>query len=167
MRISKPADWLANIAPNPHKSKAGAGAIAAGIVREFTFALFVALCASCATTPAVTFDRTALALGLEPDTLNGAGHPLRIYTSKHFDSANQQARKPSLHIYLDGDGRPFVHRTRVARDPTPQDALVLALLAIDPDPAVYVGRPCYHGLEFDCDPRLWTTARYGEAVIAA
>jgi hypothetical protein len=167
MRISKPADWPANIAPHPHKSKAGAVAITAEIVRGFTFALFVALCASCAATPAATFDRTALALGLEPDTLDGGTHPLRIYTSRNFSWSNENVRMPSLHIYLDGDGRPFVHRTRVARDPTPQDALVLQLLAIDPGPAVYVGRPCYHGLEYACDPRLWTSARYGEAVIAS
>src|SRR6266545_4164343 len=50
-----------------------------------------------------------------------------------------------LHIYLDGDGTPW-ERGRPAPDPTPRAPLVLRLMALDPAPRVYLGRPCYHGL---------------------
>ncbi len=51
--------------------------------------------------------------------------------------------------------------------PIPQDALGLRLLAMDPAPAVYVGRPCYHGAATvePCHSRLWTTHRYSEEVV--
>jgi poly(3-hydroxybutyrate) depolymerase len=44
---------------------------------------------------------------------------------------------------------------------------VLDLIALDPAPAIYLGRPCYHGLggEPACSPALWTSARYSEAVV--
>ena len=77
-------------------------------------------------------------------------------------------RKPSsiLNIYLDGDGRPW----RVGKpsdDPTPRNPLVLDLMSLDPNPAAYLGRPCYHSLAEapGCGPALWTSARYGLPVV--
>ncbi|MEA3640548.1 MAG: alpha/beta hydrolase [Lamprobacter sp.] len=74
-----------------------------------------------------------------------------------------------LHLYLDGDGRPWRSRNQVARNPTPQNALVLGLLARDPAPALYLGRPCYQGEQEaeGCEPWLWTFGRYSERVISA
>lgn len=74
-----------------------------------------------------------------------------------------------LHLYLDGDGRPWRTRTRVARNPTPRNPLVLDLLARDPAPAMYLGRPCYHG-EHEapgCQAWLWTAGRYSETLVSA
>jgi pimeloyl-ACP methyl ester carboxylesterase len=74
----------------------------------------------------------------------------------------------TLHVYLDGDGVPWLGGYP-ATDPTPRDPLVLDLLALDPGAAVYLGRPCYHGLagEPGCAPPLWTSARYSEEVVAS
>lgn len=74
-----------------------------------------------------------------------------------------------LHVYLEGDGTPWVTRTRIARDPTPRTPLALRLMAMDPAPSLYLGRPCYHGLAQSpgCTPWLWTHGRYGEEVVAS
>ncbi|MDH5669092.1 MAG: alpha/beta hydrolase [Nitrospira sp.] len=56
-----------------------------------------------------------------------------------------------------------------SEDPTPRNPLMLRLLSFDPGQAVYVGRPCYHGLTkaAGCSNELWTTARYSERVVAS
>jgi pimeloyl-ACP methyl ester carboxylesterase len=72
-----------------------------------------------------------------------------------------------LHIYIEGDGRPFLGPTFVALDPTPLDPLMLRLMALDPAPSVYLGRPCYFGLSGDrgCDPGYWTIRRFAPEVL--
>ena len=72
----------------------------------------------------------------------------------------------SLHVYVDGDGTPFVG-SRPAADPTPRTPLVLDLMALDPAPSVYLGRPCYHGRAATpgCGKALWTAERYSPAVV--
>jgi pimeloyl-ACP methyl ester carboxylesterase len=74
----------------------------------------------------------------------------------------------TLHVYLDGDGIPWI-AGRPANDPTPRNVLVLRLLALDPAPAIYLGRPCYNGAAAtgSCSSRLWTRERYSDEVIAS
>jgi pimeloyl-ACP methyl ester carboxylesterase len=74
-----------------------------------------------------------------------------------------------VHVYLEGDGIPWATPTRIARDPSPHTPQALRLMALDPAPSLYLGRPCYHGLaaEPGCGPELWTSARYGESVTAS
>jgi hypothetical protein len=82
----------------------------------------------------------------------------------------EQARRPSraLHVYIDGDGTPWAG-WRPAMDPTPRNPLLLRLMALDPHPSVYLGRPCYHGLSQSppCSSVLWTSERYSEAVVSS
>ncbi len=78
--------------------------------------------------------------------------------------------KPTvLHVYLEGDGTPWRYRTVVMADPTPRRPLMLQLMALDDQHAVYVGRPCYNGTSGDrgCDSRLWTSGRYSEQVVVS
>jgi len=42
---------------------------------------------------------------------------------------------------------------------------MLELMALDASPSILLGRPCQHGLSPDCDPALWTVARYGASVV--
>ena len=72
-----------------------------------------------------------------------------------------------INVYLEGDGLPWVTRTRVARDPTPRTPVALHLMARDRGAALFIGRPCYHGLAGspDCSPWLWTHGRYSEDVV--
>ncbi len=85
-----------------------------------------------------------------------------------FKKGNPDNRLP-LHVYLDGDGTPWIHNTRVSKDPTPRNTLVLNLMKLDPSPAIYLGRPCYHGFseQQPCNPLLWTHQRYSERVVAS
>ncbi|MCU7905299.1 MAG: alpha/beta hydrolase [Candidatus Thiodiazotropha sp. (ex Epidulcina cf. delphinae)] len=99
--------------------------------------------------------------GLHKVELMGEG-----YTHAVFSNGKQSALS-TLHVYLGGDGTPWIGEYRIARDPTPRNPLALALMASDETPSIYLGRPCYHG-ESDseiCTPAMWTSARYSAEVI--
>jgi len=74
------------------------------------------------------------------------------------------ARTPGgpLHVYIEGDGNPYLQRGIVAADPTPRRPVMLHLMALDPRDAAYVGRPCYFGLaaEPPCTALDWTLDRF-------
>lgn len=74
---------------------------------------------------------------------------------------------PILHVYLDGDGQPWIGNRLISADPTPVNPIMLKLMAIDQVPGIYLGRPCYHGFSTSpsCDPALWTSARYSLRVV--
>lgn len=76
-------------------------------------------------------------------------------------------RGGTLHVYLAGDGTPWITRTRISTDPTPRNPVALRLMLLDPSPSLFLGRPCYHGLAgaSGCDSALWTHARYSEPVV--
>jgi len=92
-----------------------------------------------------------------------AGDPFR-----HVVLEQPGRRSRVLHVYLDGDGTPWRAGTPAA-DPTPRSALVLQLMRLDDGPALYLGRPCYHGLVTDpgCVVALWTSERYSDVVVAS
>ncbi len=73
----------------------------------------------------------------------------------------------TLHVYIEGDGRPWLTPRRIALDPTPREPLMLKLMAMDDKPALYLGRPCYMGLSDsrNCHPWYWTSARYSRQVV--
>jgi len=85
----------------------------------------------------------------------------------HRTFARAERGSGDLFVYFGGDGPPFVRRDVIAADPTPRDPLTLGLLARGPAPAVFLGRPCYHGLMAGCHPELWTVGRYSETVVAS
>jgi len=70
-----------------------------------------------------------------------------------------------LHVYIEGDGTPWLHGTEVAAAPAVQHPVALALMRRDPAYSVYVGRPCYFGASDGCTPELWTSARYSARVV--
>ena len=123
-------------------------------------ALGVLLVVNCSS-PSEHFDRQAEAFGFGREVVQGAEYPHAVYQKGGRASG-------TLHIYLDGDGLPWI-AGRPSDDPTPRHSLVLRLMQIDPAPAVYLGRPCYNGFAASppCASRLWTSARYGEEVVAS
>lgn len=123
------------------------------------FLLAVTACAS----PAAKLYAQAEQLKLQPLELQGGAYRLTAF----FKAG--QPRNSRLHVYLEGDGRPWERGMWPASDPTTRASLMLPLLAMDTGPALYLGRPCYNGHAEDsgCEPRLWTSARYGEPVVSA
>lgn len=73
--------------------------------------------------------------------------------------------KNTLRVYISGDGSPWLLGRYVNDDPTPQNPIALRLMKLDPLPALYLGRPCYHAQEPPCGPSDWTDARYSAAVV--
>jgi pimeloyl-ACP methyl ester carboxylesterase len=117
-------------------------------------------------TPAIrAYQQTATAKGLVQHTVDGEPFAHRVYLN---DAA--VARHPGrLNVYLDGDGIPWRGYAQPALEPTARDPLVLRLMALDPGPAVYLGRPCYLGVyePARCIPWHWTHGRYSETVVAS
>ena len=113
-------------------------------------------------TPAERYDDAAFELGFARQTLRAGEFELVSYYPAGGPSG------PRLHVYLEGDGTP-IRGGRPALDPTTRRPVALRLMALDPAPAVLLGRPCYHGEEATppCGARLWTHARYSEDVVAA
>lgn len=78
-----------------------------------------------------------------------------------------------LHVYIEGDGRPFVNRFLIAKDPTPQNPLALKLMASDNTASLYLGRPCYFNnsrsdmADNACNVEFWTSARYSEKIVTS
>lgn len=131
------------------------------LTRGCAILLLGGITAGCAT-PADRYDEIAASLGFTRQVVDG----------DHFQHVvfSQPASSPggALHVYLDGDGTPWVHNVPSA-DPTPRQSLVLALAASDPAEVVVVGRPCYHQRTptLGCQPALWTSLRYGDAVLTS
>jgi pimeloyl-ACP methyl ester carboxylesterase len=106
-------------------------------------------------------DALAQHLGFDRQIVLGAGFRHVLYRSSSAHAGSE------LHVYIEGDGTPFLRREEVAPDPTPRNLLMLRLMALDSHPSVYVGRPCYFGLSHDpgCSPLMWTLRRYSPEVV--
>jgi pimeloyl-ACP methyl ester carboxylesterase len=128
-----------------------------------TLSLGLALLGGCAG-PAERFAEKASALGFGASRVEGESFAHVLYRP----AGPRPDGGRVLHVYLDGDGTPW-ERGGPAADPTPREALVLRLMALDPVPSLYLGRPCYHGLAAapPCAPALWTDARYSEVVVVS
>ncbi len=107
--------------------------------------------------PAARFNDYAESLGLQL-------HVMESNAFRHLLVSNRQSGE-RLHIYFGGDGTPWIRGREIAMDPTPRKAIALGLLALDPQPAVYVGRPCYHEQPGACSRALVTSARYSATVV--
>lgn len=74
-----------------------------------------------------------------------------------------------LHVYLEGDGQPWLRGFWPAANPTSREMTALKLMLLDPHPAVYLNRPCYGQVQMpiNCSVSLWTDGRYSSEVVAA
>jgi len=95
--------------------------------------------------------------------------PTKTFTLTSYTNIRQRG-KP-LTIYIEGDGRAWLSKNRLADDPTPFHPLTLQLASMDPSTnVVYLGRPCqYDGSasQKPCDPEYWSNKRFSEEVIAS
>jgi hypothetical protein len=111
--------------------------------------------------PAQRIEALANELGFSRRTVQGGDFRHVVLTNARTDTAG------ALHVYIEGDGTPYVARHTVSSDPTPRHPLMLRLMSLDPSPAVYVGRPCHFGLarEPPCTARDWTLDRFSPRVV--
>ena len=116
---------------------------------------------ACALSPAQRIEDEARGYGFTRKVIQGKNFFHVVFTN----APSQQSK--TLHVYLEGDGRPWIHEQFVASDPTPRQPLMLRLMALDPVPSIYLGRPCYLGLASrpPCSPQFWTYGRYSQRVV--
>ena len=98
---------------------------------------------------------------LAPVILEGTDYRHQAFVERVASVSNR------LHVYIEHDGQPWIaNGTEPSPDPTPHKPLMLELMALDPEPVLYLGRPCYFGLNQDrnCNPLVWTHRRYSEEV---
>ncbi len=112
---------------------------------------------------AIRHDFRPLAIDAGPFLLRG-----------YLRTASTASAPRDLVVYIQGDGRPYSRRDKVADNPTPASPLAFALAVQDPAPAVaYLARPCQFVAEEDvaswrsCVPADWTVERYGPRALAA
>lgn len=87
-----------------------------------------------------------------------AFHPARIKSAD------------TVYIYIEGDGRAWVSRSKASSDPTPSNPLAFELAYNSGLPAVYLARPCQYttGNDQSCgDKKWWTSHRFAPEVITA
>lgn len=123
------------------------------------FCLAILQLSGCAT-PTQKVERFASEAGFKRQIVKGSEFNHLIY------SQNTESDASVWHVYIEHDGRPWINRYTISPDPTPRRPVMLKLMATDPAPSVYLGRPCYFEVESDqCNPFYWTSARYGESVV--
>lgn len=115
-------------------------------------------------TPLERADRLADEAGFTREVRTGTTFQHVIYEHRMHSSNLDE-----LHIYIEGDGTPWINGQFPAPDPTPRTPLVLEMMREDPAPAIYLGRPCYFGLASSapCNAEYWTSKRYSPEVVAS
>lgn len=124
-------------------------------------AFFCLLLAGCMS-PVARIDQRAAADGLVREVLPGT-----IFQHLSYTRPNASHGGRVLHVYIEHDGTPWQRGSQVAADPTPRQPLMLELMRLDDAAVLYLGRPCYFGLERDppCNPLWWTHRRYSPQVV--
>lgn len=113
------------------------------------------------TAPEVRFLQQAENYGFEQKIVQGGKFKHVVYIKP------SASNNDTLHIYLDGDGSPWINNRWVSNNPTPRNTLMLKLMIQDQKTSVYIGRPCYHGFSqvSPCTNKLWTSHRYSLDVV--
>jgi len=123
-------------------------------------AVVVVVLAACAT-PTERIHERAATLGFERINLSGAPF-------EHVAFAAGTVRgSTTLHVYVEHDGTPWIVSTLPSSDPTPRRPLALELMAQDPAPRLFLGRPCYFATDdaARCNVLVWTHQRYSPEVV--
>ena len=141
-----------------------------GNLRQLALVLYV-LCGSCFTACALhQSGNQEYIIGQPHHSLDGG-----IFKHKLWEKSGSFVDK-RLHIYIGGDGQPWLAPGKIAIDPTPESSLAWQLMQVDPHPAMFISRPCYYRSEYtqvdqasdsECHPRYWTSERYSAEVVAS
>src|SRR5271166_122034 len=137
--------------------------------------LIATLCLAACASPARHADDFARRSGFTREIVRGDGFRHLIYRNSAAAPARAEVGARAgvgagtLHVYIEGDGTPYRQPDTIAADPTPHNPLMLRLMALDPSPSIYVGRPCYFEAHRDpaCNSAYWTLRRFGPEVLAS
>jgi len=126
-----------------------------------TVSLLILGCANVNTASNTAAEISSMA-GMKSAELSGGQFVLQVYYRMNRPGA-------PLHIYLEGDGRAWLSRTRASFNPTPKNPIGLMLAAQDPaENVMYIARPCQYVL-FDKNPQCeypyWTHQRFAPEII--
>jgi hypothetical protein len=129
-----------------------------------TLTSLIAMQFAACSTPAAIFNKAAKASNYRISEHKGLSYKHIVF--ENSDRVNW-AEQDTLHIYIEGDGTPWIGGRWVATDPTPRDSVMLPLMDIDNNAAMLLGRPCYHRQSPDpsCHPRDWTIGRYSPRIV--
>ena len=125
--------------------------------------LVLLLSLSCAShNPENTALKISKMAGFQVEELRGGDFVLRVYYRFSDPGA-------PLRIYIEGDGRAWLSRTRASRNPSPRNPVALHLAAREPGKNVmYIARPCQY-VSFEKNPRCeypyWTNRRFSPEII--
>ena len=124
----------------------------------FCSLLFLNACA----TPTRQNEKYAAAHGFKQLDVQGTDFSHTVFL-------NRKTKGKIWHVYIEGDGKPWIDQRFVAQDPTTLKPLMLRLMTQDQAPAIYLGRPCYHGKNKSeyCNPLHWTHERYSEQIVSS
>ncbi len=132
-------------------------------MKFYSLLLFALLLAGCAT-PSEKFSSYAQDLGMLTQSIRSQQFEHRVFVKK---SAKVDIFSDELHVYIDGDGTPWIRHYGISDDPTSRNPLILDLIQKDQAPAILLGWPCYHQLnpESGCASKYWTSHRYSADVV--
>ncbi|WP_428353164.1 hypothetical protein [Methyloprofundus sp.] len=116
--------------------------------------------------PSNKFASKALQYGFDSMEINSDMFVHRIYFNQ---LVSVKTSSTTLHVYLDGDGTPWVRSKWIAKDPTARNSLILRLMHLDKTPSLLLGRPCYYGLNqgSNCENKYWASHRYSSEVVTS
>jgi len=118
--------------------------------------LFFVLLQSC--TSLNTFDTLA---SLSQDGLSL--HTIFKHQTLYAESLN---KNDHLAIFIEGDGTPWIKNKHIAKDPSPDNPLLLKFIKQYSGNLLYLGRPCYFNTHDPlCHFKYWTSHRYNEQVV--
>lgn len=87
--------------------------------------------------------------------VEGSGFLHRVWHSNDSDSES------ALHVYLHGDGQPWLGPKKIAAVPTSNHQVEFSLWRADSVESFFIGRPCYFDTsDTRCTPLYWTSGRY-------
>ena len=85
----------------------------------------------------------------------------------HISFQKKARKNKRLHVYIEGDGRPWIQRVFPATDPSPRASIMFRLMNMDNQNSLYLGRPCYLGQAHSppCKTLHWTHQRHSEEIV--
>lgn len=138
----------------------------------FLFLCMYTLLNGCSSSAVSQFQRSTQSHGLSRTAIPSQPISTQFYTSLETihtlkSKAPQESSLANIHVYIGSDGTPWIDGRYPAKNPTAKTSLALQLMLQDPNPSLYLSRPCYDTQKRPtlCTTQLWTQGRYSATII--